>query len=167
MTYIELVKENAAKYRGDEKTMWASVESVSALLERVKEEHPDLYWAFLREQHEAMVGHHFNKAYAEWQVEHMHHKSIDGTEYKGAHWTIEQTNDVLSGIRSKIPAAYNEWDFYVALNAGYHDFCKTAKKHLPEKADDLIIDLAVAFWFDDEDWSGATKVWDYFRPRRS
>ena len=26
-----------------------------------------------------------------------------------------------------------------------------------------IIDLAVAFWFDDEDWSGTTKVWDYFR----
>lgn len=165
MNYSELVKENAAKFRGDEKTMWASIESVSALLEKIKEEHPDLYWSFLREQHEAMVGHHFNESYAKWQVEKMHHKGMDGTEYKGAHWTIEQTNSVLNGMRSKIPAAYNEWDFYVALNASYHDFCKAAKKHLPEKADELIIDLAVAFWFDDEDWPNKSKVWDYYKEK--
>ena len=163
MNYIELVKENAAKFRGDEKTMWASIGSVSVLLEKIKEEHPDLYWSFLREQHEAMVGHHFNESYAKWQVEHMHHKGADGVEYKGEHWTIEQTNSVLNGMRSKIPAAYNEWDFYVALNASYHDFYKAAKKHMQDKADDLIIDLAVALWFDDEDWEGSTKVWDYFR----
>lgn len=165
MTYLEIVKENAAKYRGDEKVMWASVGSVSALLEKVKAEHPDLYWAFLREQHEAMVGHHFNKAYADWQVEQMHHKGADGTDYKGAHWTIEQTNEVLAKMRSKIPTAYNEWDFFVALNASYHDFCKVAKKHLPDHAEELIIDLAVDFWFADEDWDGHTKVWDYFSTR--
>lgn len=163
MKYYDIVKENAAKFRGDEKTMWASIESVSVLLEKIKEEHPDLYWSFLREQHEAMAGHHFNEPYAKWQVEQMHHKGADGVEYKGEHWNIEQTNGVLSGMRSKIPAAYNEWDFYVALNASYHDFCKAAKKHLPEKADELIIDLSVAFWFEDEDWAGTSKVWDYFR----
>lgn len=163
MNYYDIVKANAAKFRGDEKAMWASIESVSALLEQIKEERPDLYWSFLRDQHETMVGHHFNEAYAKWEVEKMHHKGMDGTTYKGEHWGIEQTSAVLNGVRSKIPAAYNEWDFYVALNASYHDFCKAAKKHLPEKADELIIDLAVAFWFDDEDWDGTTKVWDYFR----
>lgn len=163
MNYYDIVKANAAKFRGDEKAMWASIESVSALLEQIKEERPDLYWSFLRDQHETMVGHHFNEAYAKWEVEKMHHKGMDGTTYKGEHWGIEQTNAVLNGMRSKIPAAYNEWDFYVALNASYHDFCKAAKKHMPDKADELIIDLAVAFWFDDEDWDGTTKVWDYFR----
>ena len=163
MSYYDIVKSNAAKFRGDEKAMWASIESVSALLEQIKEEHPDLYWSFLRDQHEVMVGHHFNEAYAKWEVEKMHHKGMDGTTYKGEHWSIEQTNAVLPGMRSKIPPAYNEWDFYVALNASYHDFCKTAKKHLPEKTDELIIDLAVAFWFEDEDWEDTTIVWDYFR----
>ena len=163
MSYYDIVKSNAAKFRGDEKAMWSSIESVSALLEKIKEEHPDLYWLFLRDQHEVMVGHHFNEAYAKWEVEKMHHKGIDGTTYKGEHWSIEQTNAVLNGMRSKIPSAYNEWDFYVALNASYHDFCKAAKKHMPDKADELIIDLAVAFWFEDEDWEDTTKVWDYFR----
>lgn len=163
MTYLEIIKENAAKFRGDEKAMWASIGSVSVLLERIKEEHPDLYWDFLREQHEAMCGHHFNEAYAKWQVERMHHKGEDGTAYKGEHWTLAQTNEVLAKYRPRIPSAYNEWDFYVAMNASYHDFCKSVKKHAPEKFDDLIIDLAIGFWFLDEDWEGTTKVWDYFR----
>lgn len=161
--YYKMVKENASKYRGDERVMWASVASVSELLEKIKEEHPDLYWSFLREQHEAMFGRHFNEMYAKWQVEQMRHKGEDGTEYKGAHWSEEETNRVLSKYRSKIPAAYNEWDFFVALNASYHDFCRVAKKHLPEKADELIIELAISFWFLDEDWETTTKVWDYFK----
>lgn len=163
MKYYDIVKENAAKFRGDEKTMWASIESVSVLLEKIKEEHPDLYWSFLREQHEAMVGHHFNESYAKWQVEQMHHKGADGVEYKGEHWNIEQTNGVLSGMRSKIPAAYNEWDFYVALNASYHDFCAWAKRKFAERYEEEVIELALTFWFLDEDWSTKTKVWDYFR----
>lgn len=166
MSYKEMVKHNAAKFKGNEDTMLASIALVSDMLEEAVEKHPDLkeaYWAFMRDQHEVMAGHHFNEPYAKWQVDKMHHKGMDGTEYKGEHWNIEQTNSVLSGMRSKIPAAYNEWDFYVALNASYHDFCKAAKKHLPEKADELIIDLSVAFWFEDEDWAGTSKVWDYFR----
>lgn len=165
MTYYDMIKENAAKYRGDEKTMWASIGNVSVLLEKAIEKHPDLkeeYWEFMREQHETMCGHHFNEAYAMWQVEQMHHKGDDGTEYKGAHWSVEDTNGFLMKYRPKIPATYNEWDFYVALNAGYHDFCRVVKKHLAEKADEFIIELAVAFWFLDEDWDGATKAWDYF-----
>lgn len=166
MTYKELVKSNSSKFKGSEEAMWASIALVSDMLEDAVEAHPDLkemYWGFMRKQHEVMAGHHFNEPYAKWEVEKMHHKGMDGTSYKGEHWGIEQTNAVLNGMRSKIPAAYNEWDFYVALNASYHDFCKAAKKHMPDKADELIIDLAVAFWFDDEDWDGTTKVWDYFR----
>lgn len=34
-------------------------------------------------------------------------------------WGMNQA----SKARSKIPSAYNEWDFYVALNAQYHDYC--------------------------------------------
>ena len=145
--------------------MWASIASVSGLLDVVKEEHPDMYWDFLREQHEAMAGHHFNELYAEWEVEQMHHKGDDSTEYKGEHWSIEETNSVLAKYRSKIPSAYNEWDFYVALNASYHDYCAWAKRTFAERAEEEIIEMAVVFWFLDDDWTTKTKVWDYFRAK--
>lgn len=162
MTYKELVKANVSKFRGDEKVMWASIDKVSDLLEQIKEAHPKLYWAFMREQHEAMFGKHFNEAYAKWQVEQMHHKGDDGKNYKGEHWSIEATNSVLSKYRSKVPSAYNEWDFYVALNAQYHDYCLWARRQFPDDYETAIIEMALAFWFMDEDWMGNTKVWDYF-----
>lgn len=166
MTYKELVKANSSKFKGSEDTMWASIGLVSDMLEKAVAKHPDMkeeYWAFMRGQHEVMAGHHFNEPYAKWQVEQMHHKGSDGMTYKGEHWSIGQTNEVLSKMRAKVPAEYNEWDFYVALNATYHDFCAWAKKKFAERAEEEIIEMAVAFWFLDEDWPATTKVWDYFK----
>ena len=163
--YYELVKENIAKYRGDEKVMWESVGAISALLERLREAHPDIYWAFMREQHELMVGRHFNEAYALWEVEQMCHKGEDGVEHKGEHWSVDETSSVLTKYRSKIPNECNEWDFYVALNATFHDYCRVVMKYAPERFDEVVIELAVAFWFLDEDWPNHTKVWDYFNDK--
>lgn len=168
MSYKEMVKSNASKFKGSEETMWASIALVSELLDEMVEKHPDLkdrYWAFMRDQHEAMAGRHFNEAYAKWQVSQMHHKGSDGMEYRGEHWPIEATNSVRAKYPNKIPSEYNEWDVYVALNASYHDFCAWAKKKFSDQAEAEIIELALAFWFLDEDWEGNTKVWDYFRKK--
>lgn len=168
MTYKEMVKHSASQFKGDERTMWASIGALSDRLEKFVEKHPafkEEYWEMMREQHELIAGCHFNEPYALWEVERMHHKGNDGVEYKGEHWSIEETNGVLPKYRSRIPAEYNEWDFYVALNATYHDFCAWAKKHFAERAEEEIIDIAIVFWFGDEDWDGATKVWDYFRKK--
>ena len=165
MTYKELVRHNAAKFKGNEETMFASIDLVSDMLEKAVEKHPDLkeaYWMFMREQHEAMAGHHFNEPYAKWQVSQMHHKGDDGMEYRGEHWPVEATNSVLSKYRSKVPNEYNEWDCYVALNATYHDYCAWAKRKFAERAEEEIIEMAVVFWFLDEDWHDKAKVWDYF-----
>lgn len=166
MTYMEMVKHNASKFKGSENVMWESIEKVSETLKKFVEKHPDLkedYWEFMRDQHEAMAGHHFNEPYAMWEVEKMHHKGDDGMIYKGEHWPIEATNSVRSKYQTKIPSEYNEWDFYVALNASYHDLCSWAKKKFADRAEEEIIELAIVFWFLDEDWDGKTKVWDYFR----
>ena len=168
MTYKELVKANASKFKGSEETMWASIESVSEMLEDFVEKHPDMkeaYWEFMREQHEMMVGHHFNEPYAKWQVAQMHHKGDDGTEYKGEHWPIEATNSVLAKYRPKVTSDYNEWDFYVALNASYHDFCAWVKRKFAERYEEEVIDLALTFWFLDEDWPNKSKVWDYYKEK--
>lgn len=83
---------------------------------------------------------------------------------------MEETNSVLSTMRGRVPAEYNEYDFYVALNSQYHDTVNVATKHFDsqEKAESYIIDEAIAFWFNDSDWPGHNKPWIYFRnvPRK-
>ena len=37
-----------------------------------------------------------------------------------------------------------------------------ATKHNPENYESDIIEMALAFWFMDDDWNSPTKVWDYF-----
>lgn len=162
MTYAEIVRGNFPKFKGNEQVMWDNVCAVSDLLKKIKDVHPDIYWDFMRKAHVSMNGRHFNKEYAKWQVENMFHKGEDGRRYEGEHWTFEQTNAVMAKYRSRINAAYTEWDFYVALNASYHDYCVMAKKKNPTDYESDIIEMAMAFWFTDDDWSGATKVWDYF-----
>lgn len=164
MSYKDLVKGNASKFRGDEAMMWESIGIVSDMLEEFVERHPDLeeeYWEFMREQHEAMCGHHFNEMYARWQVEHMHHKREDGSTERGEHWPIEATTSVLNKHRGKVPSEYNEWDFYVALNTSWHDFICWAKRNFSQPEEE-VIELAIVFWFADDDWPTKTKVWDYF-----
>lgn len=162
MTYEGIIKEAISKFKGDEATMWGSISDVSEMLEEIRDTMPKLYWGMLRRTHVRMHGRHFNKEFAMWQVSKMHHKGADGRDYEGEHWTIEQTNEVFAKYRGKIPSAYNEWDFYVALNAQYHDYCAWAKRKFTENQDAEIIEMAIAFWFNDEDWPGQTKVWDYF-----
>lgn len=168
MTYYDMVRSNASKYKGSEDTMWDSIKLVSVLLGEFIQKHPDLkerYWEFMRDQHELMAGRHFNEAYALWEVEQMCHKGEDGVEHKGEHWSVDETSSVLTKYRSKIPNECNEWDFYVALNATFHDYCRVVMKYAPERFDEVVIDLAVAFWFLDEDWPNHTKVWDYFNDK--
>jgi hypothetical protein len=42
----------------------------------------------------------------------------------------------------------------VACNIIYTDLCNVL-------TDEKILEVAVAFFFKDEDWGGPTKVWDY------
>lgn len=137
-------------------------------LEEMREHHPDKYWEMMRRTHEMMYGKHFDKEYAEWEVEQMHHKSKDGKVYKGEHWTMEQTSEVMQKHRGKISAEITPGDFYVALNTQWHDYICWAMEHFPNEADAelAIVEMAVRFWFMDDDWSGNDKVWVYFRKEK-
>lgn len=165
--YERMIIDNLAKYKGDEKVMKQSVKLVGNLLEKIKEHHPELYWDFMRDHHEILFGKHFDKEYAEWEVEQMHHESPDGKVYKGEHWSMGQTTEVMQGYKSKLNADITPCDFYVALNAEWHDYICWAKEHFDtdSEADNAIIEMAVRFWFQDDDWEGNTKVWRYFRTK--
>jgi len=159
--YEQIIKESFAKFKGDEQTMWASIKLVNDTLHKIKEENPTLYWNFMRDAHEIMQGKHYNEAYAKWEVEQMHHKSPDGKVYKGEHWSLEQTDAVMSKYRTKLPGNVNEYDFYVALNSAWHDFsCWAREKFSTDtEVEVAVVELAIAYWFNDADYEGDGKVW--------
>ena len=160
MRYYDLVKKYYKS--GGEAAALNSAKSVDELLEMVKEVDMTAYWHFIREQQEAWGGAHFDEDFAKWQVEQMHHKGSDGKMYTGEHWSMEDTNAVFAKYRSKIPSLYNEYDFYVALNATYHDLCVWARQNFGDDYEQKIIEMAIYFWFLDEDYHGDGKVWEYF-----
>ena len=165
--YEQIVRENISKFKGDEKVMWESVRSVSRLLDKMKLHHPDLYWDFMREQHEIMFGKHFDEKYAKYEVEQMHHKTKDGKTHRGEHWPMEQTSEVMQSYKAKLPTEVTPGDFYVALNTQWHDYICWAMEHYEseDEADNAIIERAVRFWFCDDDWGDNCKVWEYFRTK--
>jgi hypothetical protein len=126
-----------------------------------------MYWEMMRRTHEMMYGKHYDKEYAEWEVEQMHHKAPDGKMYKGEHWTMDQTTGVMMKYKMKLSTEITPCDFYVALNAEWHDYICWAKEHFPNEADaeNAIIEMAVRFWFMDDEWGDNCKVWEYFRKK--
>lgn len=165
--YYDMVKANFNKLRNDEGVMWGSIEMWDKHLEEMREHHPDKYWDVMRNTHELMYGKHFDKEYAEWEVEQMHHKSKDDKVHRGEHWSYEQTTEVMQLYKAKLPAEVTPGDFYVALNTEWHDYICWAMEHFEseDEADKAIIEMAVRFWFMDDDWGDNTKVWEYFRTK--
>ena len=167
MRYWELIKSSVDNNRGDINKMWKSVELADEVFEEMREEHPERYWRLMRDTHELFYGKHFDREYAEWEVEQMHHKSKDGKVHRGEHWTMEQTTGVMQSYKAKLPAEVTPGDFYVALNTEWHDYICWAMEHYPNEgeADNAIIEMAVRFWFMDDDWESVDKVWVYFRSK--
>lgn len=159
-----MVKANFNKLRNDEGVMWSSIEMWDKHLEEMREHHPDMYWDMMRHTHEMMYGKHFDKEYAEWEVEKMHHKGKDGRVYKGERWSHDDTTAVMAKYRNVLPPEITPCDFYVALNTHWHDYICWAKDKFPSEAEAEgdIIEMAVRFWFMDEDWGDNDKVWEYF-----
>lgn len=162
--YYDMVKANFNKLRNDEGVMWSSIEMWDKHLEEMREHHPDKYWEMMRKTHEMMYGKHFDKEYAEWEVERMHHKGKDGRVYKGERWSHDDTTAVMAKYRNVLPPEITPCDFYVALNTHWHDYICWAKEKFPTEAEaeGAIIEMAVRFWFQDEDWGDNDKVWEYF-----
>ena len=144
-----------AKGLTSEKTMWKSVDSVDALMSKMEDAHPEMYWAFMREQHEIVYGGHYSEVFAEYDVEHLKYKDKEGKEHHGAHWTKDQVKNATAG--KQFPSGTTECDKWVAYNVMYSDLCDV----LDEEA---ILKSAFAFFFDDDDFDYSTKggkIWHY------
>lgn len=149
MNYLELVKNAPNK---SEKKMWASIESISKLLEKIEEKDHEIVKNFVLDEYESMYGPHFNEIMAKEVVSTMHHKK-DGMTISGEVIPVEECMSmVVETNRTLI------WDAYVGMNAFAHDL---ARANLSKE--DLVA-TAYEFWFNDDDFpEGKSKVWWYFR----
>ena len=144
----------------DSNRLWGSIQEMAEILETLKIKHTDKYWKLMRKLHEVWNGSHYDTAFAMYEVSNMHHIE-DGREICGEYWSKKQTDDVMGQYRNRVPASYNDCDFYVALNASYHDYVVSKRKRFPDKYENEIIEDAIAFWFNDDDMPDG-KVWWYF-----
>ena len=119
--YHKMLKYYKEKGMFSEDKMWEAVECLDELLEEVEEAHPDLFWDFMRDQHEIFCGPHFDERFGKWQIEQMHHKGEDGKECKGMHWSEDDMKAVFDKYKTTLPAGTTCWDVAVAITGNWHD----------------------------------------------
>lgn len=162
--YRKMIEEAKAKGLTSEKIMFASIDDVQELLMTIKEAHPDLYWKFIKRQHEHLFGCHYNEAFGMWRIEQMYWKDKQGNTHHAPHWTSEQHKGAYEAVKSKIPATYNCYDFAVTLEMIYSDNICLYRSWWPEATDaDLeakVVDAAVNYLKDDDDPD--CKIWHRF-----
>ena len=139
-----MIEDAKAKGLTSEKVMWASVDDMDEMLCVMKKEHPTDYWKFMRKQHGLLYGNHYTDEFAMWDVEQM--KPI------GMYWTKQQVEEATRGM--SFPSGTTSCDKFVAFNAFANDFNGVL-------TDEQILKAAYAFWFNDKDWKGKGKIWEY------
>ena len=151
MKYLDMMKKAKSEGVASEKAMWISVEGVDEILCVVKEEHPEMYMSFMRDQHEALYGPHYDKHFAEMDVDKIKYTNAAGEKKTGAHWNVDQ---ILEATKTMpFPSGTTPWDKYVAFNSFYSDMCAVLDEATLLKA-------AYRFYFADED-APAGKIWEY------
>lgn len=153
MDYKSIV-QTAYKNGGGEAVMNKSIDVTNRLIEKMRETHEDEYKSFIRELYAELYGRHYNKEFAEHDVELLFYTDKDGAQHHGAHWTLEQVLSATSG--KSFAKGVTDYDKFVAYNAAYADFSK-------EFDDEQILCIAYLLFFADEDWKGDCKIWDYMQ----
>ncbi len=156
MDYKEIMKSS---FHNDENEMWNSVDRINNFLDHLKEKHPEKVKRFLKQEYEALNGHHLNEEAARSIVEGMYHTEGNGKEKKvvrGEAVTPQDAMTLLDGMTDEEKEAA-KWDAYAGANAFMHDLAKTGMSRAQ------ILNAAWHFWFHDEDFSDGGKVYWYFQ----
>ena len=110
------------------------------------------YECLVRKLSEKLYGKHYSEESAMRDVFKMHYTDVNGKEHHGPHWTVEQVEAATAG--KHFPEGTTKFDKFVAFNAFYADLNKVL-------SEEHILKAAHSFWFDDEDWKGEGKIWEY------
>lgn len=139
-----MIEDAKAKGLTSEKMMYQSIDDIDGMLCMMKKEHPKEYWTFMRKQHGLLYNGHYTEEFAMWDVEQM--KPL------GMYWTKAQVEEATKGM--SFPSGTTASDKFVAFNASANDLYGVLK-------DEEILKVAYAFWFNDKDWKGKGKIWEY------
>ena len=150
--YKKMIEMARAEGKATEEIMWREIKHVGVLLDEIKEEHPELYWKYIRKAHEYLFGEHYTPEFAEYDIEQMYSTDENGQKHMGAHWTRQQVVDAWQG--KVFPAGTTDCDKWVAANAIWHDLHR-------EFDDGDVLKAAYLFFFADEDSDDDGKVWEY------
>lgn len=159
MSYESIIRKYGRA--ASESKMLASAALVDTVLAGLETDYPDEYWKFMRKQHELWCGPHFDEQYAKWQVSRMYHME-GGNKVCGQHWTMEDAARIHAANKSRLGADTTVCDVYVAINAQWHDYCVLMKQLYPSEYESAIVKMAIAFFFEDNDFPDGGKVWWYF-----
>lgn len=150
-----------------ENQMWESVKYISDFIEPMENSHPEEYWKFIKGLYATIAGKHYNEEFAIWQVKQMFFEDQSGKIHKAPYWTTEEVEEMYEANRSKLPANYNFWDFYVAINMIKSDlYCLLMNWFKDSNNDrqitDKLIELTVNYFNDKDAPYPDTKIWCYF-----
>lgn len=162
--YKRMIEEARAKGLASEKIMNVAIDDVQELLYKIKDAHPELYWHFIKRQHERIFGCHYNENFGMWRIEQMYYKDKAGTEHRAPHWTKDQYKTAYEAMKAKLPSTYNCWDFAVTLEMLYSDNICLFRSWWPEATEEQlegkVVEASVNYLNDDDDPD--CKIWKRF-----
>lgn len=156
MRYRKMVEEARKKGTATEQKMWESVANIDGLLEQMRDKHPEVYAKFMRDQHELLMGRHYDEEWAEADLSKLKYTDKNGVVKTTPHWTKGEVIAATSG--KQFPPGTTDCDKYVAYNSMYADMSR-------KFTDEQILDAAYIFYFSDEDAPDG-KVWRYMSAMR-
>lgn len=163
--YKSMIEDAKAKGIATEKIMWESVGELDDMLCVLKEEHPEMYWVFIKKTHKAIFGAHYNEGFGEWRISQMHFKDKAGVEHKSPHWHKEDYKVVYEANKSKLKnQKYTCWDLAVTIEMIYSDNICLYRSWWPdatqEQLEEKVVEAALNYLNDDDDMEG--KIWNRF-----
>ena len=119
-------------------------------------------YEMIRSIRESSGNEHFNESYAKYLVSNMYHFE-GGRKYTGEKFDMAKAREVCERYRGMIPQSTTCADIYVAINSQYHDYCELFKTWFGDDIEQKIIESAMIFWFEDDDYNKGNKLLNYFK----
>ena len=109
------------------------------------------------------IDEHLTENQAKDMVSKMYHINSN-RKYIGEKFDIYKAKEICERYRSMMPKEANYIDVYLAINSQYHNYICLFKQWFNENDIDCkIIQSAIHYWFNDDDWAYKDKIQKLFK----
>ena len=117
MEYKDMIRDAKANGVASDEAMWQSVDTLSDMLCILRDAHPDEYWRFMRKQHSILYGTHYDRNFADMDVEGIRYTGPSGEKRTGARWTADLLEGAARGM--SFPSGTTKWEKDDAFTSFY------------------------------------------------